>query len=290
MYTAIALDNAAAYRQLDSTLQNLKSTQQKLVTQEKLASLGALTAGIAHEIKNPLNFVNNFAEISVELVDELRENLEKNSEKVSPEDASEIRDILKDLEQNVIKINEHGKRADSIVKSMLQHSRGSSGQREDTDINQILEEAVNLNYHGMRAQDASFNVKIEKKYDPSLKKIGVVPQDISRVFLNFMNNACYAAYQKKIKMEGEFSPTLWISSHNKKDKVEIRIKDNGDGISEEIKKNLFQPFFTTKPSGSGTGLGLSISYDIIVQEHSGKIDLDSKQGEFTEFIITIPKN
>jgi signal transduction histidine kinase/heme exporter protein D len=290
MYTAIALDNAEAYRQLNTTLENLKSTQQKLVTQEKLASLGALTAGIAHEIKNPLNFVNNFAEISVELIDELRENLNKNSKKVSPEDAQEILDIFKDLEQNVSKINEHGKRADSIVKSMLQHSRGTSGQREDSDINQLLEETVNLNYHGMRAQDASFNIKIEKQFDPNLKKISVVPQDVSRVFLNLMNNACYAAHQKKISTNGNYAPTLWVSSSDKKDRVEIRIKDNGNGIPEEMREKLFQPFFTTKPSGSGTGLGLSISYDIIVQEHGGKIDVNSQPGEYTEFVICLPKS
>jgi signal transduction histidine kinase/ligand-binding sensor domain-containing protein len=288
-YTAIALDNAEAYRQLNLTLENLKSTQQKLVTQEKLASLGALTAGIAHEIKNPLNFVNNFAEISIELVDELRENLQRNRDKVSAEDAEEITSILADIEQNMNKINEHGKRADSIVKSMLQHSRGSSGKREETDINYLLEEAVNLNYHGMRAQDSSFNIKIEKNYDSNIKPITVVPQDISRVFLNFINNACYAAHQKKLQTNGEFSPTLWLTSTDKETKVEIRIKDNGTGIPQELREKLFQPFFTTKPAGSGTGLGLSISFDIITQEHGGKIDLNSQPGDYTEFIISIPK-
>jgi signal transduction histidine kinase len=289
-YTAIALDNAEAYRQLNSTLENLKSTQQKLVTQEKLASLGSLTAGIAHEIKNPLNFVNNFAEISVELVDELRENLERNRDNISVEDAKEITAILTDIAQNVIKINEHGKRADSIVKSMLQHSRGSAGQRESTDINFLLDEAVNLNYHGMRAQDSSFNIKIEKQYDSSIGKINIVPQDISRVFLNFINNACYAVHQKNIKTNGEFTPTLWVGTRNKDKMIEIYIKDNGDGIPQQVREKIFQPFFTTKPTGFGTGLGLSISYEIIVQEHGGKIDIDSEPGEFTDFKISIPKN
>ena len=309
-YTSIALDNADAYRQLDATLQNLKSMQQQLVTQEKLASLGQLTAGIAHEIKNPLNFVNNFAALSIDLAKELKEELVKhNAKNVNGDGFKNIEEIIDSLIQNAEKINHHGKRADSIVKSMMQHARGSSGQREPADINHLLDEALNLTYHGLRANDASFNVTIEKEYDETIGKLDVVPQDLSRVFLNILGNACYAANQKGKEGErvsgsvGEnespslshsparsFKPTLFVSTKNLGDKIEIRIRDNGNGIPPEIRDKIFNPFFTTKPTGQGTGLGLSISYDIIVQQHRGEIKVETEEGKFTEFVVRLPRS
>lgn len=295
-YTAIAIDNADAYRQLngtieklDSTLSDLKSTQQKLIVQEKLASLGQLTAGIAHEIKNPLNFVNNFAQLAKEMVGELREEFNKVKEKFSQDSADNIDDLLLNIEQNVTKINEHGKRADSIVRSMLQHSRGKSGDRLMSDINAMLEEDLNLAYHGLRARDTSFNITIEKDFAKNLESISIIPQDISRVFLNIINNGLYAAYKKKnIKNDG-FSPMIKVKTASLSDKIEVRIRDNGNGIPLEVRGKIFDPFFTTKPTGEGTGLGLSLSYDIIVKEHAGEIKFESEVGEYTEFIITLPK-
>ncbi len=292
-YTAIALDNANAYRQLNATLEHLKATQQQLVVQEKLASLGALTAGIAHEIKNPLNFVNNFAVLSMELAAELREEIEKiedrGSKIVDRESFANIEEILETLIQNAEKINHHGKRADSIVKSMMEHSRGSTGEREAVDINRLLDEAVNLTYHGLRAQSMDFNITLEKDYDASVGEVQAVPQDLSRVFLNILNNACYAAHDKQAKVGGNFSPTLSVSTKRLDAKIEIRIRDNGTGIPAHVRDQIFNPFFTTKPTGKGTGLGLSISYDIVVQQHKGTIAVESKEGEFTEFAITLPK-
>ncbi len=288
-YTSIALDNADAYdrlnetvNKLNSTLNDLKSTQEILVTKEKLASLGALTAGIAHEIKNPLNFVNNFSEISFELAEDLEKELKEDNIK-------EVENILKDLKQNLEKINQHGRRADSIVKNMLLHSRGTSGEKLLTDINELLEQYVNLSYHGIRAQNKDFNITIEKNYDPSLGQVKIVPQDISRVFLNIINNACYAADEKRKITGNGFVPVLKVSTVNLPNKVEIRIRDNGNGIPEEIRDKLFNPFFTTKPAGEGTGLGLSLSYDIVTKVHGGEIKFVSEVGKFTEFIITIPK-
>ena len=295
-YSTIALDNASAYRQLNAALEHLKATQKQLIVQEKLASLGQLTAGIAHEIKNPLNFVNNFAVLSVDLAKELDETLEANQDKKVAEIIAEIKAILASLQLNADKITYHGKRADVIVKSMMEHARGASGQREPTDINQLLDSAVNLVYHGLRAQNASFNVTIEKEYDATVGRLEVVPQDLSRVFLNIVNNACYAAYQKKTANSKEqtanndFTPTLAVATKKFADKVEIRIRDNGNGIPKEIRDKIFNPFFTTKPSGQGTGLGLSISYDIVVQQHRGEIAVDSEEGKFTEFVIRLPKN
>ncbi len=197
-------------------------------------------------------------------------------------------DIVKDLKQNLEKINQHGKRADSIVKGMLLHSRGTAGEKTPTDINDLLEQYVNLAYHGMRAQNKDFNIKIDRNYDKTLDKINVVPQDISRVFLNIINNGCYAANDKKKKDGDDFSPTIKVSTKNLKDKIEIRISDNGNGIPDKIKDKLFQPFFTTKPTGEGTGLGLSLSYDIITKQHAGEIKIESKEGEGAEFVITLP--
>jgi len=283
-YSAIALENADAYRRLNELLLHLKGTQEKLITQSKLAALGALTAGIAHEIKNPLNFVNNFAELITELAKELEEELAK-----EPQDKAVIADLLSTLIQNADKIAGHGKRADSIVKSMLQHSRGKTGERQPTDINAMLEEDINLAYHGMRAQNNSFNIKIETDLDPTIHTVNVVPQDISRVFLNILSNGFYEAYNKKVNQNGDFTPLLIVKSHNFSDAVEICIRDNGNGIAEAIKDNVFTPFFTTKPSGQGIGLGLSLSYDIVVHGHNGQLFFETKEGSYTEFVIRLPR-
>ncbi|OGU32295.1 MAG: hypothetical protein A2057_12415 [Ignavibacteria bacterium GWA2_35_9] len=270
-----------AKNKVEVTLKELKSAQVQLIHSEKMASLGELTAGIAHEIKNPLNFVNNFSEISGELLDEMKTELEnKNNE--------EVIELIENLKQNLEKINQHGKRADSIVKGMLLHSRGSSGEKTLTDINDLLEQYVTLAYHGLRAQDKEFNITIEKDYDKTLDKVNIVPQDISRVFLNIINNACYAAYDKKKKSRDDFSPMLKVSTKNLNGKVEIRIGDNGNGIPADIIDKIFQPFFTTKPTGEGTGLGLSLSYDIVTKVHGGELKVETKINKGSEFIIQLP--
>ena len=270
-----------AKNKIEITLSELKSAQAQLVHAEKMASLGELTAGIAHEIKNPLNFVNNFSEISGELLDEMKTELEnKNKE--------EVLELIENLKQNLEKINQHGKRADAIVKGMLLHSRGTSGEKTLTDINDLLDQYVNLAYHGMRAQNKEFNITIEKDYDETLEKINVIPQDISRVFLNIINNACYAAYDRKKKSRNDFNPILKVSTRNIKDKVEIKIGDNGNGIPADILDKIFQPFFTTKPTGEGTGLGLSLSYDIVTKLHGGELKVETKTGKGSEFIILLP--
>ena len=283
-YSAIALENADAYQRLAVLLDELKATQEKLVTQSKLAALGALTAGIAHEIKNPLNFVNNFAQLSRNLVQELKEEMAQASS-----DPTAIEEILSTLEQNAAKIEEHGRRADSIVKNMLQHSRGKAGERQIKDINAMLEEDINLAYHGMRAQDSRFNIKIETDLDPTIGSLEVVSQDVSRVFLNILSNGFYEAHHKKLSVDGGFAPLLKVTSRNLGDRIEIRIRDNGNGVPEAVRDHLFTPFFTTKPTGQGIGLGLSISYDIIVQGHNGQLFFETKEGEFTEFVIRLPK-
>ena len=268
-------------KEIEKAYTELKSTQAQLIHAEKMASLGELTAGIAHEIKNPLNFVNNFSEVSRELLDEIKELLQK-------ENNTEGLEIVNDLKQNLEKINQHGKRADSIVKGMLLHSRGTSGEKTLTDINELLDQYVNLAYHGLRAQDKGFNITIEKDYDYTIEKINVVPQDISRVFLNIINNACYAAYDRKKKSgDTNFTPTLRVSTKNLAGKVEIRIADNGNGISADILDKIFQPFFTTKPTGEGTGLGLSLSYDIVTKVHGGNIKVESEEGKGAMFIIEL---
>ncbi|HTS00611.1 MAG TPA: two-component regulator propeller domain-containing protein [Bacteroidota bacterium] len=277
-------------KELRGALDNLKETQNQLVLSEKMASLGQLTAGIAHEIKNPLNFITNFAALSGDLAKELRQELVAERDHVEPRRAAEIGTLLDDLEQNVQKINDHGKRADSIVRGMLLHSRGKAGERLETDLNALLAEYTNLAYHGMRAQDATFNIKIETDFDPAVGKVSVVPQDLSRAFLNIVNNACYAANERKKASTNGFSPVVRVSARNMDDSVEIRVRDNGTGIPRAIVDKIFNPFFTTKPAGVGTGLGLSLTYDIITQEHRGQIRVDTKENEFTEFIITIPRN
>ncbi len=256
--------------------QRLKATQEQLLVQEKLASLGALTAGIAHEIKNPLNFVNNFADLSVELMDELREDIDK-MKAGAPPDYENIEALLDDLTGNAKKINEHGKRADGIVRSMLLHSRGQAGERQPTDINAMLDEYVNLTYHGMRAQDSSFNITIERALASDAGTVEAIPQDLSRVFLNLLNNACYAVNDRAKKNGAGFVPKLRVSSVNLGDAVEIRIRDNGMGIPPEVRDKIFHPFFTTKPTGQGTGLGLSISHDIVVQQHGGQLAVETER-------------
>ncbi|MFH1197384.1 MAG: ATP-binding protein [bacterium] len=288
--TAIALDNAFAYEKVNKANSDLKEAQTQLIQAEKMASLGQLTAGIAHEIKNPLNFINNFSELSIDLSKELLEEVESQSDKLDKKNVDYIKEILKDIDHNVRKINEHGRRADSIVKGMLLHSRGKSGEKQKTNLNDLLQEYLNLAYHGFRAQDSTFNVKMETKYDATLEPVNVVPQNISRVFLNIFNNGCYSVNEKKKEKKESFDPLLQVETKNLEDKVEIRIKDNGKGIPQDIIDKIFNPFFTTKPTGKGTGLGLSLSYDIIVQEHKGELKVNSELGEYAEFIITIPKN
>jgi ligand-binding sensor domain-containing protein/signal transduction histidine kinase len=276
--------------ELQQTVANLRDTQNQLILSEKMASLGQLTAGIAHEIKNPLNFITNFSVLSKDLTADLRKELAAEREKVDPKRAEEIDALLGDLEQNVVKINEHGKRADSIVRGMLLHSRGKAGERQSTDLNALLAEYTNLAYHGMRAQDQSFNVKIETNLDSAVGMIEIVPQDLSRAFLNIVNNACYAANDKRKSAGPDFMPAVRVASKNLPGKVEIRIRDNGNGIPASVREKIFNPFFTTKPAGVGTGLGLSLTYDIITQEHKGTIAVETKEGQFTEFILTIPRD
>ena len=288
-HVGIAINNANAYQELNATLQNLKSTQDQLVAQEKLASLGQLTAGIAHEIKNPLNFVNNFSELSGSLIDELKENFESQQEKIDKDIIDEVYEILNTLKTNSEKIREHGKRADSIVHSMLQHSRGKASEKQSVDINLMLEEDLNLVYHGLRAQDNTFNISIEKEYDENLEMINVVPQDISRAFLNIITNGCYEAHKKKVESKSDQPAKISLKTKDLEKKVEIRIRDNGGGIPKAIQGELFKPFFTTKPTGKGTGLGLSISYDIVVHTHKGELFFETEPGEYTEFVIRLPK-
>lgn len=274
--------------ELQTAMENLRAAQQQIVIQEKMASLGGMTAGIAHEIKNPLNFVSNFSELSLDLIRELGEEITKAPERFDPETARLIQDLIGDLEENLRKINAHGKRADSIVKNMLLHSSGTRGEHRPTDINALLDEYVGLAYHAFRAKDPNFNITIEKDYDASLGMIDVVPQDISRVFLNIVNNGCYAAHEKQREMGDSFSPTVRIQSRNLGDFCEIRIRDNGKGIPQPILSRVFDPFFTTKPAGEGTGLGLSLSYETVVRDHKGELRVETEEGGFAEFIIRLP--
>ena len=277
----------AARDAAEAALRDLQAAQDRLVQTEKLASLGQLTAGIAHEIKNPLNFVNNFSSVSMELIDELHEALGR----VTLDDnaRSEITELADTLRTNLGKIVQHGKRADSIVKNMLQHSRQGSGERRPADINAIVEESLNLAYHGARAEKPGFNITLERYLDPSTERIDLYPQDVTRVFLNLIANGFYAATKRKEGAGDGFEPTLSATTRNLGSAVEIRFRDNGTGIPAEVKENIFNPFFTTKPAGEGTGLGLSICHDIIVKQHGGRIDVDTEPGAFTEFIITLPR-
>tara|TARA_R110002126_G_scaffold3499_6_gene19996 strand:- start:8760 stop:12770 length:4011 start_codon:yes stop_codon:yes gene_type:complete len=294
-YAAIALDNASAYRRLNATLSELQTMQQQLVQQEKLASLGQLTAGIAHEIKNPLNFVNNFSELSVELIEETKDELSAISDQLSAEDREKVDEaveILHDIEMNLRKIHEHGSRADSIVKSMLEHSRGGSGKLEPTDLNALVKEFVNLSFHGMRAGKNPINVDMQFELDESIKDVQLIAEDFSRVIVNLSNNAFDAMREKlseKEKEKGEkYEPKLTIRTKSENGKVMVEIEDNGPGISDEMKDKIMQPFFTTKKGTEGTGLGLSITNDI-VKAHGGSLDIDSNSGEYTIFRISLTK-
>jgi two-component system, NtrC family, sensor kinase len=256
-----------------------------------MAALGQLTAGIAHEIKNPLNFVNNFAGLSVELLDELKGAVEPAMAGLGQDKRAEVDEVAGMLAGNLAKIAEHGKRADGIVTSMLAHSRGSSGERQSVDVNALVEEALNLAYHGARAQDQSFNITLERDLDRNIAPIDLVPQEVTRVFLNLFGNGFYAATKRgREGSAAAFRPTLKVATRDLGREVEIRVRDNGTGIPPEVRDKLFQPFFTTKPTGEGTGLGLSISYDIVTQQHGGTIAVDSSFGEFTEFIIRLPRS
>ena len=279
-----------ASRTIEAAYQELKAAQARLVQAEKMASLGQLTAGIAHEIKNPLNFVNNFAGLSVELLDELKEAAAPALAALDGDNLAEVDEIVAMLTGNLEKIAEHGRRADGIVKSMLEHSRGESGERRPIDLNNLVEEALNLAYHGARAQDQSFNIALERDFAAAIAPIELVPQDVTRVLLNLIGNGFYAA-TKRLKESAEpgFRPALTVTTRDLGEAVEIRVRDNGAGIMPEIRDKLFQPFFTTKPTGEGTGLGLSISYDIVTQQHGGTIAVDSRVGEFTEFAIHLPR-
>ena len=273
-----------AKTKIQQAYSDLKSTQAQLIQSEKMASLGELTAGIAHEIQNPLNFVNNFSEVSKELLDEMREAIEKG-------DTDDAKEIMNDVIQNLEKINHHGKRADGIVKGMLQHSSSGSGKKEPTNINALADEYLRLAYHGLRAKDKSFNATMKTDFDETIGNINVIPQDIGRVILNLITNAFYAA---PLPPEGGFkepdyvhNPTVWLSTKKMDSKVLISVRDNGPGIPQKILDKIFQPFFTTKPTGQGTGLGLSLSYDI-VKAHGGELKVETKEGEGSEFVILLP--
>ena len=278
----------AAKKQVDSTLNELQVTQKQLVQSEKMASLGELTAGIAHEIQNPLNFVNNFSEVSMEMIEDLK--AERSKVKGERDEALE-EELLNDVVQNLEKINHHGKRAADIVKGMLQHSRTSSGQKELTDLNALADEYLRLAYHGLRAKDKSFNADFKADLDPALPKLNVIPQDIGRVLLNLINNAFYVVSEKSKTGSADglgYKPNVTVKTKKKDNLIEIRVKDNGAGIPDEIVNKIFQPFFTTKPTGQGTGLGLSLSYDIITKGHNGTLEVDTTSGLGSEFIIQLP--
>ncbi len=259
-----------------------------MVQTEKLASLGQLTAGIAHEIKNPLNFVNNFSAVSVELIDELREALA--GAHLDSKLRVEIAGIADMLQSNLDKVVQHGKRADAIVKNMLLHSRQGSGEHRPVDINALVEESLNLAYHGARAEKQGFDITLERSFDPTAGEVDLFPQDITRVLLNLISNGFYAATKRQGRANSDgYEPTLTAATRSLGDSVEIRIRDNGTGISSEVKEKMFNPFFTTKPAGEGTGLGLSISHDIIVKQHGGFIEVDTQPDEYTEFRIVLPR-
>jgi signal transduction histidine kinase len=291
----IAISNVRLFEQvqarteeLASSLDELRTAQDRLVQTEKLASLGQLTAGIAHEIKNPLNFVNNFASLSAELTDELNEVLSPAA--LDDKTREEVDEITQTLKDNLKKVVQHGKRADSIVKNMLLHSREGSGDHRPADINALLDESLNLAYHGARAEKREFNVTLQRDFDQMAGTVEVFPQEITRVFLNLIANGFYAVTKRRLENGNSgFEPVLRASTKNLGDTVEIRIRDNGTGIPAEVREKMFNPFFTTKPAGEGTGLGLSMSHDIIVKQHGGTIDVATEAGQFTEFTVVLPR-
>jgi two-component system NtrC family sensor kinase len=265
---------------LETALEDLQSTQAQLIQSEKMASLGELTTGIAYEIQNPLNFVNNFSEVSNEMVDEMNDELNKG-------DIEEAKAIASDIKQNLEMINHHGKRADAIVKGMLQHSKASTGKKELTDLNKLADEYLRLAYYGLRAKDKSFNADITTKFDEAIGKTDIVPADTGRVLLNLFNNAFYAVNEKSKSVDGSYQSVVSVQTKKLNDKVKIIVTDNGNGIPQNIVDKIFQPFFTTKPTGQGTGLGLSLAYDII-KAHGGEIRVETKEGEGSEFVILLP--
>ncbi|HEX3340805.1 MAG TPA: ATP-binding protein, partial [Pseudolabrys sp.] len=273
---------------LSQSLDDLRATQDRLVQTQKLASLGQLTAGIAHEIKNPLNFVNNFSGVSAELIGELQEALGDVS--LNEKKRSEITELMDTLRGNLDKVVQHGKRADAIVKNMLQHSREGSGEHRRVDINALVEESLNLAWHGARAEKQGFEITLKQSFDPAAGEVDLFPQDITRALLNLISNGFYAASKRRAATNGgDYEPTLAASTKNLGDRVEIRIRDNGTGMPPDVKEKMFNPFFTTKPTGEGTGLGLSISHDILVKQHAGSIEVDTQPGEFTEIRIILPR-
>jgi signal transduction histidine kinase len=291
----IAIENARLLnelrertRELSASLDELRTTQDRLIQTEKLASLGQLTAGIAHEIKNPLNFVNNFSALSAELTDELNDVLKSAAfgEKIR----KEVDELTKMLKDNLVKVVQHGKRADSIVKNMLLHSREGSGERRSAEINALVEESLHLAYHGARAEKPGFSITFKRNLDPDAGAAEVYPQEVTRALLNLISNGFYAATEHKSEADDEtFEPVLSATTRSLGNRVEIRIRDNGTGIPPEVREKIFNPFFTTKPAGEGTGLGLSMSHDIIVKQHGGSISVETEPGVFTEFIITLPR-
>ena len=298
----LAIENARLFQELatrgeearraraEATLADLRHAQDRLVRSEKMASLGQLTAGIAHEIKNPINFVNNFSDLSGDLLDELRTALAPEKLELAAELRAEIDELTAILKGNLRKITEHGRRADSIVKNMLLHSRADSGERRPVDLNATAEEALNLAYHGARVQMPGFNITLEKDFDPKAGLAELFPQEIVRVLLNLISNGFYAARKRAETQAGEgFEPTLRLSTRDMGGQVEIRVRDNGTGIAEAIREKIFEPFFTTKPADEGTGLGLSLSYDIVVKQHGGQMSVDSQENAFTEFVILLPR-
>jgi two-component system, NtrC family, sensor kinase len=286
--SALAIDNARLFQNVETSLEDLRTAQDRLIQTEKLASLGQLTAGIAHEIKNPLNFVNNFSGVSTELIDELQDVLSGIS--IDHKARAEINELTNTLRSNLDKVVQHGKRADAIVKNMLLHSRQGSGELRPVDINALVEESLNLAYHGARAEKQGFTITLERSFDPAAGEVDLFPQEITRALLNLISNGFYAATKRKAEANGgDYEPTLAAATKNLGDRVEIRIRDNGTGIPPEVKEKLFSPFFTTKPAGEGTGLGLSISHDIIVKQHGGTIEVDTEPGEYTEFRIVLSR-
>jgi signal transduction histidine kinase len=291
--SVLAIQNARLFesveartRELAVSLEELRAAQDRLVQTQKLASLGQLTAGIAHEIKNPLNFVNNFSALSNELIDELSDALKPVA--FDDKKREELDELTHMLKGNLEKVVQHGKRADSIVKNMLLHSREGSGEHRPVDVNALVEDSLNLAYHGARAEKQGFNIALKRSFDPNAGEIDVFPQEITRVLLNLISNGFYAATKRKADGDG-YEPSLAAATKNLGDSVEIRIRDSGAGIPPEVKEKMFNPFFTTKPAGEGTGLGLSLSYDIVVKQHGGSIEVDTQPGEFTEFKVILPR-
>ena len=274
----------------EQALSDLRAAQERLIQTEKMASLGQLTAGVAHEIKNPLNFIKNFAEVSAELLEELKETLQSTLDALGGEQRDEALDLLATLDEMLGKIEDHGRRADGIVQSMLSHAREGPSSSRPTDLNALIEESLELAYHAARAEDQSFNIEIERNLDPRVGELELYPADIMRVFLNLVNNALYATHARSVNSEDtQYAPTLKVSTRCKDGAVEVRVRDNGTGVPKSVLDKLFNPFFTTKPTGEGTGLGLSLSYDTVVKMHNGWIDVESVEGEYTEFIVTLPR-